>query len=749
MQRLQIRITGIVQGVGFRPFVYKLAQQYALTGWVQNDSEGVLLEVQGSEQNMVCFQAALVRETPPLASIDRVLTIPLTVVPEEYFFIRHSTAAAAKLALVSPDMAVCPECLADITDKHNRRYGYAFTNCTNCGPRYSIIADVPYDREKTSMRPFGMCPQCAAEYRDPLDRRFHAQPNACPVCGPHYRLLDREGQELDGDWCARVRGRIGSGDIIAIKGIGGFHLACDARQEAAVATLRQRKLREEKPFAVMCGSLAAARELCDISEEAEQLLESSIRPIVLLPKRPGLVLAEQVAPGNAYLGVMLPYTPLHYTLLAPGDVWVMTSGNHSDEPIAYEDADARQRLAAIADYFLVYNRTIVRRVDDSVVRVFNGQTQLLRRSRGMAPAPLAVAGAGPTILAGGGEQKNTFCLLKGSQAFVSEHIGDLANMAVLASYEQAIAHYQQLFAAVPAVTAYDLHPEYLSTKYILSLPLTSIGVQHHHAHIASVLAEHGLDEPVIGVAFDGTGYGADGNLWGGEFLLADCRQFTRLAHCSYLPLPGGSKAIQEPWRLAAWLAYEQHGWSGVEAVLPLRPALPNGWQLAIEAARQGLNTPLTSSAGRLFDAAAALLGVRTHCHYEGQAAIELEQLAVGCTGQLWPYQLLDGPVSQLDFKPTFAALMTGAARGQSKGELAASFHRTVAAALVNMTRRLCRQTGIKKVVLSGGVFQNILLLTEVMTALQPDYEVLINRKVPPNDGGLALGQAVIARERSR
>ncbi|EAX46503.1 (NiFe) hydrogenase maturation protein HypF [Thermosinus carboxydivorans Nor1] len=750
MERCNVKVTGIVQGVGFRPFVYNLARRHGLAGWVLNDTVGVEIEVEGDSASLDAFLTALRTEAPPLARLATVTVERRPATGAREFVIRHSEGAPGRTALVSPDVATCADCQREMLDPADRRYRYAFINCTNCGPRYTIIKDVPYDRATTTMASFVMCPACQAEYDDPANRRFHAQPNACPVCGPVYRLVDRAGREVAGDVFDAVRALVADGHIVAVKGIGGYHLACDAKNVAAVKALRERKIREDKPFAVMCGSLAAVRRRCQLSPAEEELLTGIVRPIVLLAKSEGYDLADSVAPGNPYLGVMLPYAPVHWLLLGEDDVWVMTSGNTSDEPIAYDDADARERLAGIADYFLVHNRPIYRRADDSVARVVRGQPYLLRRSRGYVPSPLALARPQAPVLACGGELKNTFCLTRDNLAFMSAHIGDLENMATFTAYTDAIAHYQRLCNVQPAVVAYDLHPEYLSTKYALSRPEPKIGIQHHHAHIAAVLAEHGRDDKVIGVAFDGTGYGTDGHLWGGEFLLADCRDFVRAAHCRYLPLPGGAKAIKEPWRLAAWVLYKLYGRAAAGLDIPFARTLPPEWELVVQAADKGLNAPLSSGVGRLFDAAAALLGIRNRINYEGQAAVELELAAVGGAAAPLPYDIKEETPAVLDFYPAFAALTERLARGASVADLAAAFHATVAAATADMVGRISRATGIRTVALSGGVFQNITLLEQIVGMLQQQgLTVLLHRQAPPNDGGLALGQAVIAGERSR
>jgi hydrogenase maturation protein HypF len=594
-----------------------------------------------------------------------------------------------------------------------------------------------------------MCPDCQEEYEDPANRRFHAQPNACPVCGPTYQLLDYHGRSFpmvpNCDIFSEARRLIATGKILAIKGLGGYHLACNAKDETAVTRLRSRKNRESKPFAVMFGSLIAAKKSCHISPAEEDLLIGAVKPIVLLDKGPDYILAAAVAPDNPRIGVMLPYAPVQELLLATDDVWIMTSGNTSDEPIAYQDEDALERLSSIADFFLVHNRPIYRRADDSVTRVFQNAPYIFRRSRGFTPAPINLKHAVDPILACGAELKNTFCLTHNNQAFLSAHIGDLENMPTLNYYTESIEHYKRLLRIEPKLVAYDLHPEYLSSKYALSLDLPKVAVQHHHAHIASVMAEHMIEGPVIGVAFDGTGYGADGTLWGGEFLIADYNRFQRVAHCRYLALPGGAKAIKEPWRLAAWVLHEIYAENLTNLDIPFTRNLPSAWSLIKQAATKNINMPISSSAGRLFDIAAAIIGLRNNINYEGQAAIELELLAGQASGEILPYEVCLGEVRQLNFMPTFTALVNMIKTGRPLQHVAASFHSTIAMATVEIIKAINCETDIKRVALSGGVFQNIRLLADVHRLLeQQGFEVLIHRKVPANDGGLALGQATIA-----
>lgn len=745
MQRLKINIKGIVQGVGFRPFVYNLARRLQLGGWVLNNSQGVELEIEGGDESITAFLCELRESAPTLAVLDEVVTVACALTGEQEFCIKQSMEQGKRRAWVSPDVGTCADCQQEIMSLADRRYGYGFTNCTNCGPRYSIIKDVPYDRSATTMKDFKMCPSCQSEYDDPTNRRFHAQPNACPQCGPQYTLISQAGKVASCDVFKETRALIAAGYIVAIKGLGGYHLACDAQNEEAVSKLRHRKIREDKPFAVMCGSIERAKQLCIISKAEETLLTREKRPIVLLEKTVNYDLATSIAPSNPYLGVMLPYVPAHWLLLHEQDVWVMTSGNVSDEPIAYDDQDVQRRLQDIADYFLVHNRDIYQPMDDSVVRMVLDQQYILRRSRGFAPAPLRISQEMPSVLATGGEVKNAFCLTQGPFVFMSPHIGDLENLATYTAYLSAIDHYKKLFAATPTVVAYDLHPEYLATKYALTLAIPHVGVQHHHAHIASVLAEHGLQEQVIGVAFDGTGYGGDGTLWGGEFLIADAGDFVRAGHCQYLPLPSGAKAIKEPWRLTAWVLYNLYGSNFTTRMPNFARSLPLGWELMIAATAKGINAPLTSSAGRLFDIAAGILGIGRVVHYEGQAAVELELAAWQGQGDLLPYTISTGQPRVLDFMSTFAALAEGVRQGENISSLAAGFHSTVAQAVVDMVCLISQDTGLKKVALSGGVWQNRILLTKVVGMLQQTgFEIYTNQQVPLNDGGLALGQALVA-----
>jgi hydrogenase maturation protein HypF len=748
--RTSIRVEGIVQGVGFRPFVYTLATGLGLSGFVGNDADGVFAEVEGPAAVVTEFVGALRRDAPPLARIERVATAAVPPLGSSSFAIVASGPAGTARTLVSADSATCDDCLAELADPADRRYRYPFINCTNCGPRFTIVRGIPYDRALTTMAGFAMCGPCGAEYHDPANRRFHAQPVCCPQCGPRLRLIAPSGAAMAGPVLERAGQLLRDGQVLAVKGLGGYHLAAAAASEHAVAALRSRKHREDKPFAVMAADLAAARRLAVVDDAAAGLLTGPARPIVLLPRRPGAGIAGSAAPANTQLGIMLPYTPLHHLLLAEtGGPVVLTSGNVSDEPIAYRDEDALATLATIADAFVVHDRRIHIRTDDSVTRVFRGRPMPVRRSRGYVPEPVRVAGKWPRpVLACGAELKNTFCLAKGDHAFVSHHVGDLENAETLRSFTEGIEHFQRLFDIRPQVVAHDLHPEYLSTKYALELAdetgLTLAGVQHHHAHVASCLADNGVDGPVIGVAFDGTGYGPDGTIWGGEFLIADLAGYERAGHLAPVPMPGGAGAIRQPWRMAA--AYLPDAPHGLDVVRRNQAR----WDAVVAMARQGVNAPLTSSAGRLFDAAAAILGVRDAINYEGQGAIELEQLAdPGETGA-YPAAVTTEVPFRSHGSDLIAAVLEDLATGVPRAVIAARFHHGVAALIEAGCELLREQHGLATVALSGGVFQNMLLLRAAVARLEArGFTVLTHSRVPCNDGGISLGQAVAAGARDR
>ena len=765
--RTLVRVEGIVQGVGFRPFVYSLATRLGLAGRVGNDVAGVFAEVEGPAAAVSEFLLSLEQDAPPLARIERVTTENLTLNGLSGFSIAQSEQGGQRSTLVSADTAACDDCLRELADPADRRFGYPFINCTNCGPRFTIVRDVPYDRALTTMAGFAMCARCAAEYNDPADRRFHAQPVCCPACGPRLRLHDAAGAPLPGEPLAATAALLRQGKVLAIKGLGGYHLAVDAGDESAAAALRDRKHREDKPFAIMVASVAVARELCEMDEAAESLLTSSRRPIVLLPRLPGGQVASAVAPRNRQLGVLLPYTPLHHLLvrLAARPI-VLTSGNSSDEPIVYADDEAVARLGSIADAFLTHDRAIHVRTDDSVVRAFRGKPALIRRSRGYVPEPLPLGTRlRRPVLACGAELKNTFCLAKGDRAFVSQHIGDLENFETLRSFTDGIEHFRRLFDITPQVVAHDLHPEYLSTKYAAELADVELAaVQHHHAHIASCLADNGEQGPVIGVAFDGTGYGTDGTIWGGEFLIAGLAGFERAGHLAGVPMPGGAAAIRQPWRMAA--AYLDAAYpAGHPGGLAVTRRNERRWDNVISMGRRRLNSPVTSSAGRLFDAAAAILGVRDLVNYEGQAAIELEQLADPAESG-WYHAGIDqagmeraglgqaGLGQARPLRVNGADLIRAVAEdllvGTDVGVISARFHNGVAAFIEAGCMQLRERHGLAAVALSGGVFQNLLLLHRTVSRLEDSgFRVLVHSRVPCNDGGISFGQAAVAAARDR
>jgi len=760
-ERREVSVRGIVQGVGFRPFVYALTRKHGLAGTVRNDAEGVHIEVEGALEELELFLRGIEDDAPPLAVVESVGWRPLAALGEETFRIEESADGLHRHALVSPDVATCEECVSEIFDPSDRRHRYPFTNCTNCGPRFTITRSVPYDRATTTMARFTMCLDCRREYDDPSDLRFHAQPNACPVCGPRVRLLDKFGHEMGGkpqdpiEHAARtLRGRA----VVAIKGLGGYHLACDPFDEKAVKILRSRKVRQDKPFALMARNVEQARELCHVSPEEEKLLASPARPIVLLERRGDCGVAEDVAPRQKTLGIMLAYTPLHHLLLRDAGIpLVMTSGNNADEPIAYRDEESFDHLGVIAVYFLTHDRPIHMRADDSVIRVARGKTYPLRRSRGYAPAPLGVAdGFGRHILACGGELKNTFCVAKDRHVFLSHHIGDLENYETLRSFREGIEHYCRLFDIEPELVAYDLHPEYLSTKYAREAEeagMPAVGVQHHHAHIASCLAdnERPSEERVIGVALDGTGYGTDGAVWGGEFFEGSVEDgFERRGNLEYAPMPGGAAAIREPWRMAVSHLIGLYG-EEEATKLPLaaiRQAGERNVRLIARLVERNLNTPPTSSAGRLFDAVAALAGVpgSWRTTYEGQAAIELELAAKGHAISGYPFRLRDEEAGWIaETQEVIAGVVEDVLSGREAGEVSAKFHRTMAEMVVCGCERVRRGDGTSVVALSGGTFQNMLLLEAATEMLEnKGFTVHRHRRVPTGDGGLALGQAILA-----
>jgi hydrogenase maturation protein HypF len=850
IRRVRVRVRGTVQGVGFRPYVYRLAGELGLSGFVLNDAHGVLLEVEGSAGAVEAFLSRLEPDAPPLAVVEQVSTEARAPMGADGFAIRHSPQGGVADAPVTPDSATCSACLAELFDPGDRRHRYPFTNCTNCGPRFTIVRGVPYDRPLTTMVSFAMCRSCRAEYENPADRRFHAQPNACPACGPSVRLLGANGQDILRRWipdpvsAAARRDPVGvangtdpveaadtdpvravngtdpvgaaatdpfgprasldpigtaavalqDGAIVAIKGIGGYHLACRADDERAVARLRARKHREDKPFALIAASIEAAERLVSLDEHERALMTGPERPIVLAPRRPGAPVAGAVAPGAPELGVMLPYSPLHHLLLADvGTALVLTSGNVSDEPIAYRDEDALERLQDIADLFLVHDRPIETRTDDSVVRglIVAGRRRVvcLRRSRGYVPGSLALPDRGSErpLLACGAELKNTFCLSKGTRAWVSHHIGDLENYETLCSFTEGIEHFERLFAVTPEVVAHDLHPEYLSTTYALDRTgVALVGVQHHHAHLAACLAEHGVTGPAVGAIFDGTGYGSDGTVWGGEILYGDLAGFRRAATLLPVRLPGGAQAIRQPWRMAcAWLSAAGEGKPDLPHQLAGRVD-PVAWRQVGQLVQTGLRSPITSSIGRLFDAAAALCGLRSTVNYEGQAAIELEAACDPHEHGAYPITLDATPnpgahsnalgdsnspggghgdssatrggrdsrlggeehLLVIDPRETIRALVADTRQGAAVGVVAARFHAALALVTVDACARAAASHGTEVVVLSGGVFQNRRLLESVSAGLHAaGLRVLVPERLPANDGGISYGQAAVAARR--
>ncbi len=772
-----VHISGIVQGVGFRPFVYNLASRFGLTGWVRNTSAGVDIAVDGPGENLAAFIQALREEAPPLSRIDEFVAAYGPVNGFQVFEILESEAIPDAFQPISPDVAICADCLRELFDPQDRRYHYPFTNCTNCGPRFTIIQDIPYDRPQTTMAVFQMCPDCAREYADPSNRRFHAQPVACPNCGPRVWLEQLNGEtwervSSEGEAIRHTRALLATGHIVAVKGLGGFHLACDATNPEAVNKLRRRKLRVDKPFALMMPDVETVLQHCFVGQAERELLQSAARPIVLLRRRPESNIDPDVAPGQDWIGVMLPYTPLHYLLFADAlppapavlPPLVLTSGNLSEEPIATANDEARQRLAALADAFLMHDRDIHIRCDDSVVRVVvdplttteepdgAGSPSIypLRRSRGYAPFPVKLPWSVPHLLATGAQLKNTFCITNEYYAFLSHHIGDMENFETLQSFEQGVQHFERLFRVRPEAIAYDLHPDYLASRYALQRAqrdnVEAIGVQHHHAHIAACMAEHGLDgsHPVIGVAFDGTGYGDDGTIWGGEFLVCDYLNYQRPLHLEYFPLPGGDAAIRQPARIALALLWSlEMEWDARLAAS--QEFRPEEQATLLAQLKRHVNTPKTSSMGRLFDAAAALAGVRQKVNYEAQAAIEFEAAAGIAEEEPYPFEIGQTTVG---VKPVIRALIEDTLAGVPVSVISGRFHTGLAKMVADACYRLRSETSINEVFLSGGVWQNITLLRRTLSLLRKaDFQVYIHRAVPTNDGGLALGQAAIAAQR--
>lgn len=763
--RKKIDVRGVVQGVGFRPFVFRLATKLELSGFVRNTSEGAVIEVEGTHAALGRFIAEIVAGQPPLAQIEHLVVTELVPWGQTGFDIQQSLDEIGKFALVSPDVGNCEDCYREITDPNNRRFHYPFTNCTNCGPRNSIVYDIPYDRHATTMAGFKMCATCQAEYDEPTNRRFHAQPNACPACGPGLalvksgaptaidRLVFHSRDQCRNDLLA-VRRKLREGAIVAIKGIGGFNLVCDAENDTAVRRLRERKRRSDKPFAVMAPDIITIGDFCTLAEADTKSLTDPRRPIVILTRRTRTTISEAVAPNNNTVGVMLPHTPLHHLLFRDTadstpffKALVMTSGNLSEEPIVSRNEDAI-RFRRVADWYLLHNRDISTRVDDSVVRTFEGKERALRRARGYAPSPIALDRDVSEILACGAELKNTFCLTKGHYAFLSQHIGDLSNYETVVFFQETLERMKKLFRVAPRVVAHDLHPLYLSTKIALELPhIEKIGVQHHHAHIASCMAENRLREKVIGIAFDGTGYGTDGQIWGGEFMVVDFAGFERYAHFRYIHLAGGDTAVRQPWRAALGWLQESFG-RDIPFDLSQWTEIPlSEINLVRAMIARDLNTVQTSSCGRLFDAVASILGLRHSVTFEGQAAIELEMCAREGIEDVYPFEIQAGHPLQVDFRPTIEAIVREVHQGGLAPVISSKFHNSVAAAIVEIASRIRSLEGLSCICLSGGTFQNMYLLKRAVAGLRGcDFTVYLHSKVPPNDGGISLGQAVIANE---
>ncbi|HEY3350472.1 MAG TPA: carbamoyltransferase HypF [Thermoanaerobaculia bacterium] len=762
MRRVRLEVRGAVQGVGFRPWVFRIAEEHGLAGWVRNDIAGVFIELEGGDDALAAFRRALEGAPPPLARIREVIESSTEPTKEHGFRILPSENAGSRTTLVLPDVATCPACLAEVLDARDRRHLYPFANCTDCGPRFTIVTDLPYDRPATTMAAFTLCGACRAEYENPRDRRFHAQPIACPACGPSLEAWSPDGEVLARRHEALLAAAdaLRHGDAVAVKGLGGFHLMCDARSTDAVAALRRRKQREEKPLALMVRDVAMARALCEVSAESEALLSGPEAPIVLLPRRTDAAVAPGVAPGRPELGLMLPATPLHHLLLREtGFPVVATSGNRSDEPIATDEREALVRLAGMADLFLVHDRPIARHVDDSVTRVFAGAPRLLRRARGWAPLPVPVSVELPVILGVGAHMKTAVALSVGRQVFLSQHVGDLETPEALDAFERVIADFERLWGAAPAAVAHDLHPGYASTAFAKRIAeergIPAVAVQHHHAHLAACLAENETEGPALGVTWDGTGLGTDGTIWGGEFLLGDASGFARVAHLRPFRLPGGDAAVKEPRRAALAILLELLGENALdrEDLECVRSFSAGERAVLSRMISSGLNAPVTTSAGRLFDAVASLLGIAQKTSFEGQSAMALEAAAFEARGGAEsgghipdPLRLIVAPDGSavLDWEPLIFDLLRKSSLGLPPSLLAAQFH----AALADGILAAAIHAGTRRVALTGGCFQNKLLTELAVARLQAEgFEVLLHGAVPPNDGGIGVGQVLVAAER--
>jgi len=751
--RKNIIIKGIVQGVGFRPFIHKLVQNYNLSGWVLNSNQGVEMDVEGKTEELNNFISDIKDKLPPLARIEKIEVNQLPLIGYEGFSIKKSiTKEENSFVLVSPDISICEDCLQELFDPCNRRFYYPFINCTNCGPRFTIIKDIPYDRGKTTMRVFEMCPQCQSEYENIEDRRYHAQPNACAECGPQVFLYQNKRKLENIDPIKEAIKLLKDGKIGAIKGLGGFHLVCDATNNKVVTKLRRLKNREAKPFAIMSFNLEKIKQYCKLGKKEEKWLINRARPIVLLKKKKDSLISSLVAPRNNYLGVMLPYTPLHYLLLKDNfTALIMTSGNIADQPIIGDNQEALEKLDRIADFFLLYNRDIFNRCDDSVAKIINDGNVFFRRSRGYVPYPIILDFKLKEVLALGGELKNTISFSKENYVFPSQYLGDLKSMETLDFLKGSIENLERIFRVNPEIIACDLHPDYLSTQFAEEIGakkgLKVVKVQHHHAHIVSCMAENNIKEKVMGVAYDGTGYGDDGKIWGGEFLLCDLKEYLRVGHLKYYPLPGGDKAIMEPWRMAYSYLYSIYGPKAKTLDIDFNRRMDYDKLSIIEKMiDKNINSPLTSSCGRLFDAASSLIGIRDEISYEGQAAMELESFCASGIKERYKFSIYkEGEEFIIDPQEIFIDIIKDLKEGIDKKVMATKFHNTVAEFTLNLCGKIRENTEINKIALSGGVFQNHYLTEKIISLLEKDdFQVYTQRKVSPNDGGISLGQAVVA-----
>jgi len=749
-KRSFIVVKGIVQGVGFRPFVYKLAKKFKLKGWVNNNSEGVYIDVEGTPEDIDKFLQCLKNNPPPLALIEKITVKDDKILNYSNFEIKESEKSLGKITFISPDIATCSDCEEDILNSNNRRYGYSFTNCTNCGPRFSIIKELPYDREKTTMSEFKMCRECNSEYLDPINRRFHAQPNACAECGPELWIEDYKGNRLDiEDPISFAQNKLREGEIFAIKGLGGFHLACDGLNEAAVINLRERKKRPFKPLAVMIKDIETVKKYCRVNLLEEEILTGIKKPIVILNQKYSYDLSQNIAPNQKTIGVMLPYTPVHILLFSKRlEVLIMTSANVNGLPIEYKDGSARKGLSGIVDYFLMHNREIHVPVDDSVLKVVVEQQTIIRRARGYVPEPFKARNM-KDILACGPNMKNTFCISKEGSLFLSQFNGDLENLETYEHYKKNVDHFKKIFSFSPKFIAHDMHPGYMSTKYALEYDLRKIAVQHHHAHIVSNMFENNLEQKTIGVCFDGTGYGSDGKIWGGEFLICDRLEFTRVAHLDYIKMPGGEKAIKEPWRMAVSYIYRSLSAHGNEEEVKdmIFELYGNKAINLIKILDLNINCTETSSMGRLFDAMANIIGIVDLVTYEGQASIELEAISEMDIEESYTYKVIKRDTYIIEPYEIIIHAIKDKKKGVSATIIASKFQNTIVNLTVSICTRIRDDSGINGVALSGGVFQNSFLLKKICCNLkQNNFEVYTHKELPSNDGGVAIGQIVVANE---